>query len=300
MVRLGYQKIKVDTPNLNELHLIGTDTPTVSFLRGEQWGTESTQELFRGATWIFRPDGTFAFMRSAVSNFREYLIEGVYTEADTIIEFHGEAGPTSLDGILHFQENTIQLQALSMIEAKKVVKVVQTLSQHSQVVARAHRINIGGFQIPTTYRFSISGKVDEHTFGPLLGTLDLLPAIGKDPGPFLVQLTTDSLTDVGHLHWTTFIHFLDGGGTLESTIVLTGNGQARLEVVPSHSLMSPSWSSVSREETVQGMTGPIVAVIGGLSLPVAAESGTLTFAVQSHHLFGTVFATGKSSFKQSS
>jgi hypothetical protein len=37
----------------NELRLIGTDTPTISFLRGEQWGTESMQELFLGnLAWL--------------------------------------------------------------------------------------------------------------------------------------------------------------------------------------------------------------------------------------------------------
>jgi hypothetical protein len=264
----AYMRLSTD----NELHLIGRGLPTISFLKREQWGEEATQQVFQGAIWMFRPDGTFIFTRSAVANFRDYLIEGVYTQADTIIEFHGEAGSTSLDGVLHLQENTIQLQALYAIQAKKVVGVVQTLSQYSRAVAHMHQVNIGGFQIPTIYRLSLSGKVDEHTFGPLPGTLDLLPATGKDPGPFLVQLATDSLTDIGHLYWTTFIYFLDGGGTLESTIVLTGNGQARLEVAQGHSLMGPSWSTISREETIQGKAGPIAAVIGGLSLPVAAET----------------------------
>jgi len=51
----------MSNPTENELRLVGTGLPIISFLRGEQWSEETTQQVFQGATWVFHPDGTFTF-----------------------------------------------------------------------------------------------------------------------------------------------------------------------------------------------------------------------------------------------
>jgi hypothetical protein len=232
-----------------------------------------------------------------------YPIEGTYTGTDVIVEFHGEkdASPgasASLDGILLFHERNMQLQVLYAVGAQKIVRVVQTLSLQSQAASIVSKVNIGGFHIPAIFRFSIIGKVDEQNFGPLLGTLKLLPTSGEDPNPFLVELTTDSPSDVGSLYWGSFTCLQDAQGELNSKFGFIEKGQARLEIEKNQSIISPSWSTLSREELVDGMPGPITAEVGGIPIPAMAESGTLTFTVRSHQISGSVYATGKSAFKQ--
>src|SRR6202030_3276230 len=96
------------------------------------------------------------------------------------------------------------------------------------------------------------GSVDGLVFGPLLGTLKILQKSSADPNPFEVQCMTNSLQDVGNLSWLSFVQIENGQGEVISRVTLTSHGEAHLEVEKRQSPLSPSWSTISKDEWLEG------------------------------------------------
>ncbi len=118
------------------LLLLGTGEPHITFLKGAQWGPESTQETFKGARWMFFPMGTFTFTPPPTANVRDdlYTISGTYTTDGNIFEFQGEkksplGATASMDGMLYLQEENIRVEVLYTVSSlsQKIASVTQTL-----------------------------------------------------------------------------------------------------------------------------------------------------------------------------
>ena len=77
-----------------------------------------------------------------------------------------------------------------------------------------------GLQVPSTFRISLGGTVDAQPFGPLPGTLQIVPSAPGDPNPFAVTLLTAALDTQGSLSWSSFTPRHVGPGEVNGTITV--------------------------------------------------------------------------------
>lgn len=296
----------MDIPLDNELRLRGAEAPVLTLLRGEQWSTERTQELFHDAIWTFCPDGSFTLQPSPILRARGSLspLKGTHRSRGALIEFHEEQENdlrtnASLDGFLSLRKEGYQVELIYSVGARQIVNIVQMLSPDLSSPAHLVRTGVGGFQVPSAFRFFLNGHVDGQTFGPLPGTLTVLPTSAADPNPCDVQCVTASLQEVGALSWLSFVRMEYGQSEVISRVLSDENGM-RVVVEKGLYPLSPSWCALIPEELFADVQGLLPPGTGGRTIPVTAESGQLLLTIENHQLAGLVHAQGLSALGQSS
>jgi hypothetical protein len=281
------------------LNLVGVGEPHITFLKGGQWGPERTIGVFKGGAWTLYTDGTFLFQPPLVADVRDdlYPIQGTCTLVNGILEFQGmqqsESGTASsaLDGTMKMRYGTVCLDVIHTVASsmQQIVRVTQMLSSKLIVEDQPAPFSIAGFYIPLVYSIVLAGNVDGNTFGPLNGSLKLLPPGRADSNPFRLELTTEYTRSTGSLFWTSFLQYLHGQGLQCSKITICEDDQVILETLENVNPVSPSW-----------FTTQVVPAIGQIMQGVTGEQGQLAISPRAEHLSGTIHAKGTSDLGQNS
>src|SRR5207253_6784983 len=128
----------------------------------------------------FRPDGTFLFTPSPMAQVRTdiYPIVGTYSRTGNVITFQGGKESSlssdfranaSLNGMIHLSEKNILLEVVDVTasytryrekisDKRQVAKITQQLSQQP---IKAPRVEIVGIQVPTIFRITLEGNLEE-------------------------------------------------------------------------------------------------------------------------------------------
>lgn len=282
--------------NDNVLQFTGNGEPQVTIRKGpQQWGIAHTQEHFKDAQWTFYADGRFLFTPSALLRLKKDLppMTGTYALQGSTIEFAGQqqispSTSISLDGTIRLQEEQILLHAVYTLAShtQLIALVQQQLSQGVAAPSPLSVVAYGSVMVPSVCKIALQGKVDAHAFGPLSGTLKILPNASRlDTNPFMVELTMDDPNGLGAIYWTSFLPYIDNQGELISEIKFLSDKQLCLTVAQNQNRLSPSWSTLLS--------------LGGRSslreeIPIGAWAidSTLHLSLQDDTLSGEIHARG--------
>lgn len=293
------------------LVLVGLKGSDIELIEGKQWGTELTRATFEGATWAFRLDGTFLFTPSPLAQVRMdlYPIPGTYSMARNVITLQGEKtsslvgnnlnirNSASLNGVIRLGGKTTALEVVHIIvsntnlhekggETRKVAKITQELSQHP---AKEPTTEIAGIQVPTLFRITLEGSLEEQAFSPLPGTLRILPRHPKDRNPFLVDLSTDADRVNGAISWTSFVPTQSKQGELYSRIQVK-RGQVSLNVKPvSQFGVGITWFTFEQRASTSQYRNLLADILVGAT----ATGGNFTFSIQGDRVSGNIIAQGR-------
>lgn len=292
----------------NQLLLTGSEEIEIQILKGGQRIEESIRKLLRekkillsdedyiwkifvGARWVFYPDGQFFFIPSPIVNLDTKLfpLSGTYVKVEDTFKFQGERQSPEgdiacVDGIIHTNGEIFRAEFIYSRD-KTSEKISQVLSQNAQPPSIKIE-TIEGIEVPSTFNISLEGKTEAQSFGPLSGTLQILPCDHpNDPNPFFVKLHTEILDGVnGQFLWRSFSGSSIGEGTVNGAITLN-NGQVCIEFqpIPIRELrVGLTWDTIN-----QGEMAAYLPTVG-----VDVNHGTLTFVIQGDRVSGSIHASG--------
>src|SRR5579885_1456521 len=282
--------------NDNACQFTGDGEPQVTIRKGpQQWGITNTQEHFKDAQWTFYADGRFLFMPSALIRLKKDLqpMTGTYSLQGSAIEFTGlqqlsPSASTSLDGTIRLQGEQILLHAVYTLTShiQLIALIQQQLSQGVAAPSPLSAVAYGGVMVPSVFKIALQGKVDAHAFGPLPGTLKIMPNAARlDTNPFMVELTMDDPNSLGAIYWTSFLPYIDNQGELISEIKFLSDGQMCLTVTCNQNRLSPSWSTLLS-------LGERSSLREEIPIGAWAIDGTLLLSLQDDALSGEIHARG--------
>jgi CHAT domain-containing protein len=170
---------------------------------------------------------------------------------------------------------------------RRITQISQTLTPAAQVALEPAK-QIQGIQVPSSFRLSLRGKTEAKQFGPLSGTLRILPSADGSTNPFYVLLKTDSDKVNGSLYWSSA--FTNQTGQKASSRITVNGNQVHLEVIPTQGqlLTDVSWFTL-----VSGKLGDLTE---RSPIPTSVKQGTLTFSIQGNSISGKIVAEGTSYF----
>jgi hypothetical protein len=292
----------------NQLLLTGSEEIEIQILKGGQRIEESIRKLLRekkillpdedyiwkmfvGARWVFYPNGQFFFIPSPTVNFDTKLfpLSGTYVKVEDTFKFQGERQSPEgdiacVDGIIHTNGEIWSAEFIYSRD-KTSEKISQVLSQNAQPPSIQIE-TIEGIEVPSTFNISLEGKTEAQSFGPLSGTLQILPCHHpNDPNPFLMKLHTEILYGVnGRFLWQSFSGSSIEEGTANGAIALN-NGQVCIEFQPiaiRELRIGLTWDTIN-----QGEMAEYLPTVG-----VDVNQGTLTFVIQGDRVSGSIRASG--------
>jgi len=156
---------------------VGKSQPKIQIIKGAHFGTETSERVFKGATWIFYPDGKFIFNPSENANVRQdlYPIIGTYVKNKNNLVFRGEKqsdynSTASVDGIIRISKEHITLEVIYTVSAfnsETIVKITQILAQstplnYQEPVAESVK---NSFQFSGIWKTDIFGEIQLQQIG---------------------------------------------------------------------------------------------------------------------------------------
>jgi hypothetical protein len=168
---------------------------------------ESEEKMRVGLGWFtLSQDKFFPDLPSGVT-----VKSGILAFTTHNTQIVGEIYATGVSDVNQISEYEVQF--IGQEEMKNSFLVDYTPVNDTQVTENASDFSnyiIEGIQIPSVFEITLQGKTGEQPFGPLPGTLMIMPSAPQDPNPFSVTLTMDTQTIVnGWITWNSFIPLKD-------------------------------------------------------------------------------------------
>ena len=292
------------------LNLQGSSNPTINLLRGIQ-EEQSIQGIFKGANWIFYPDGKFIFTPSQINSSRVKLspISGTYKQFEDRLEFQAMQQSSnlqvSLDGVIRKDGKGWLLDAIytnsSWQDPRQIARVIQSLT--SEIIKQpviesttASQPQPNSYILPSeikipelesirsssisTFDIIFEGKTESGAFSRIPGFL-FITFIKDSKSPLSISLGVDP----------TLIGTTNGGFILNtnevkdpSVQIQSNSSQLQIEFKPSKKMRAINWWTLSVGKSTS--SEPI---------PVMGESATVNLSIQGEQVTGEIYARGISS-----
>jgi hypothetical protein len=280
------------------LTLIGADEPRVTLLAGDRQRTTCIINIFKGGIWTLYQNNTFVFQAAPTNDKRSgsYSVSGSYTSIDDgVVTIHAiqqhQTNSDILDGVMRVQGESIQMEIIKTCTSTQASDCVAHISQTlypqptRDRTAQAPKTDIA---LPSIYRIVLNGRVDDDTFGPIHGTLKLLPTRDPDTNPFCVELTTERKANIGSIFWSSFLPRPEKEG-LQCAIIVLIEQQVLLTTTGKPNAVSPSWFTMKTS-----------LELGRAVQSVSGQQGQMTLAPDHQHISGMIYLQGISNHRQDS
>jgi CHAT domain-containing protein len=192
------------SPAASELWLCGGEEVEIQPLVASFPASESQRRVFAGAGWAFLPDGRFRFAPSEAAGVSSdvYPVAGTFVQRAGRIELHGarsteQGGGVTLDGFLFGEGGERRLDLLWSVSGSGgtlAARISQPLRLATPADLQSAQSQIGGLPVPSEFRITLTGQMDDRPFPPLTGILRLVSPHADDPNPIFMSLHTDEFS----------------------------------------------------------------------------------------------------------